>query len=60
MSNSNTQEVGRVIIATPTDDDELFFISGNDYLLKVASSNAENNTFLRVERFDIDTNCKSS
>lgn len=59
-SNLETQEAGNVIIATTTDDQDLYFLSGNDYLLKVASGNAQENAFLHVERADIDVKNFSS
>lgn len=48
----NAQEVGRVVVATETDDEDLYFLSQKDYLLRVGSANEESRTFLHVERND--------
>lgn len=50
----NAQEVGRVVVATETDDEDLYFLSQKDYLLRVGSANEESRTFLHVERNDVD------
>ena len=51
---ANVQDVGRVVVATETDDGDLYFLSQNDYLLRVGALTDENRTFLHVERTDID------
>ena len=50
----NSQETGRVVIATATEDKDLYFLSQNDYLLRVGELNDTNRTFLHVERNDVD------
>ncbi len=57
---SDTQEVGCVVVATKTDDDDLYLLSSNDYLLRVGTSNDENRTLLHVERNDVDVDNFSS
>ena len=52
--DANGQDVGRVVVATETDDEDLYFLSQGDYLLRVGAPTDENRTFLRVERTDVD------
>lgn len=57
---SDTQEVGCVVVATKTDDDDLYLLSSNDYLLRVGTSNDVDRTLLHVERNDVDVDNFSS
>lgn len=52
--DANVQDVGRVVVATETDDEDLYFLSQSDYLLRVGAPTDENRTFLHVERTDVD------
>lgn len=56
----NTNDIGCVVVATATDDEDLYYLSGNDYMLRVNAGSTEQNTFLRVGRNDIDVESYSS
>ena len=54
VQDANVQDVGRVVVATATDDEDLYFLSQSDYLLRVGAPTDENRTFLHVKRTDVD------